>query len=74
MSFVPLADFGAEQSVSVQGASATAVLSKLQELIQAGEKMPKCVAGITAAVAAVLFPIPAATGATAVQRLFVHVP
>ncbi|GIL79908.1 hypothetical protein Vretimale_12530 [Volvox reticuliferus] len=34
-------DFGVEKSVSVQGADSAAVLSKLQELIKAGEKMPK---------------------------------
>ncbi|GLC40564.1 hypothetical protein PLESTB_000044400 [Pleodorina starrii] len=34
-------DFGAEKSVSVQGANSATVLSKLQELIKAGEAMPK---------------------------------
>ncbi|KXZ55635.1 hypothetical protein GPECTOR_2g1185 [Gonium pectorale] len=34
-------DFGVEKSVSVQGASSNAVLEKLNELIKAGETMPK---------------------------------
>ncbi|GFR47884.1 hypothetical protein Agub_g9694 [Astrephomene gubernaculifera] len=34
-------DFGVEKSVSVQGANPAAVLSQLQELIKAGEAMPK---------------------------------
>jgi hypothetical protein len=36
-------DFGVEKSVSVQGVDSSAVLTKLQELIKAGEAMPKYV-------------------------------
>lgn len=35
------ADFGAEKAVSVQGLDAAGVTKKLQELVKAGESMPK---------------------------------